>query len=307
MSSGTRQRHACFLSTDGLEDFVCDDHLALPALARAGWTVDTISWRDRGVRWNDYALVIVRSPWDYQRDPERFLDVLETIDDSGAMLANPLAPMKWNLDKAYLLELASRGVDTVPTRQGIGIDEKRLRHIAEAIGTSEFVLKPAVGANADHTYRLRWPPPPECLSQVLDSHGDGRWLAQPFLSSIVEEGEFSLFFFSGEFSHCILKTPKRGDFRVQEEHGGLIRAVSPDRALVSAGETVMSALPSGLLYARVDLARDERGRYLLMEVELIEPSLYFRMDPGAPERFASAVDRWIASAGALASDNALQP
>jgi hypothetical protein len=120
-------------------------------------------------------------------------------------------------------------------------------------------------------------------------------MAQPFLRSIVEEGEYSLFYFGGELSHAVLKSPKEEDFRVQEEHGGLIRPVEPPAPLIELGHGLVESLPVPPLYARVDLARLDSGGYALMELELIEPSLYFRTDPESPRKFARAFDAWMLS------------
>jgi hypothetical protein len=119
-------------------------------------------------------------------------------------------------------------------------------------------------------------------------------MTQPFLPAIVEEGEYSLFYFGGELSHTILKSPKDQDFRVQEEHGGLIRAAEPPAPLPYLGHRILEALPVQPLYARVDLVRHEEG-FALMELELVEPALYFRIVPGSAERFARAFDAWMCS------------
>ena len=118
-------------------------------------------------------------------------------------------------------------------------------------------------------------------------------MAQPFVRSVTEEGEYSLFFFGGAYSHTILKTPKTDDFRVQEEHGGIIRAVEPEPALRALAHDVTDALAPQPLQARVDLVRIEHGRFALMELELVEPSLYFRMDAAAPARFAHTFNAWM--------------
>jgi hypothetical protein len=123
---------------------------------------------------------------------------------------------------------------------------------------------------------------------------------QPFLPEVLSEGEFSLFYFLGDYSHAILKTPGRGDFRVQEEHGGTIQQVQPEPALFETADACLQALASipglprePLLYARPDFVRTPQG-FALMELEMIEPALYFRMDaPRAAERFAEAVVRWL--------------
>jgi len=112
------------------------------------------------------------------------------------------------------------------------------------------------------------------------------------MTSILEEGELSLFFFGGEFSHAIRKVPKPGDFRVQEEHGGEITLLNAESRLIDRGRRTLEALPVLPLYARIDLVSGW-GELRVMEVELIEPALYFRMDPAAPYRFAECFDRWM--------------
>jgi hypothetical protein len=108
--------------------------------------------------------------------------------------------------------------------------------------------------------------------------------------AVVAEGEYSLFYFNGVHSHTIIKTPKADDFRVQEEHGGLIQAATAEPTLREAGDAVLRALESPPLYARADFVRSNSDdNFWLMELELIEPSLYLRMDSGAPERFAKAL------------------
>jgi glutathione synthase/RimK-type ligase-like ATP-grasp enzyme len=153
------------------------------------------------------------------------------------------------------------------------------------------VLKPVVGANACSAFRLTrgsaaW-------SEALQAFAQQDYLAQPFLENVVREGEYSLIFFNGGLSHCILKTPLATDFRVQEEHGGTIRAIAASSELIRAGEQVMVAIGQVPLNARVDLVRMPEGSFGLMELELIEPSLYLRMDATAAEQFAKALDlRW---------------
>ena len=115
-------------------------------------------------------------------------------------------------------------------------------------------------------------------------------IIQPFMNNIVEEGEFSLFYFGGRYSHTILKTPRKNDFRVQEEHGGIITSVIPEPKLRSTADLVHSVINPVPLYARADFVRTERNTFALMELELIEPSLYFRMDPESPGRFAKAFE-----------------
>ena len=146
-------------------------------------------------------------------------------------------------------------------------------------------MKPLVGANARGTFRIRRG---ASLTGATDFYVGQRYLAQPFVSSVLTAGEVSLFYFSGEFSHAITKTPKPGDFRVQEEHGGALELSSAQPACLKAAERALAAVPWPLLYARVDLVWHDSA-WLLMELELVEPSLYFTLDAASPERFARAL------------------
>jgi hypothetical protein len=118
-------------------------------------------------------------------------------------------------------------------------------------------------------------------------------MVQPFMPAIVNEGEFSLFYLNGEYSHAILKTPKAEDFRVQEEHGGLIQATEPPADLPTTGEKILKHVSPTPLYARVDFVRTGDGDFAVVELELIEPSMYLRNAAHAPEMFAKAIHAWL--------------
>ena len=282
-------RRAAFLTMDSLDEFVAYDHLAIPPLAARGWAVDEVPWRSNA-DWSRYEAVVIRTPWDYQDAPEAFLAVLEAIESSGARLANGLDVVRWNLDKRYLREIEASGAPIVPTVWGDDLTPEALAGLFDRLGR-EVVVKPVVGANADDTFRLT--PDTASASGVVDTFRQRPFMAQPFVRAVVEEGEYSLFTFGGDYSHAILKTPASGDFRVQEEHGGRIRAVDPEPALRAAAEAALAAAPGPLLYARPDLVRMPDGTWAVMELELIEPSLYFPYDDASPERFADAFVRWM--------------
>lgn len=288
-----------FLTTDDLDGFFTYDALAVPCFEELGWTVEKISWRAGGrgeVDWSAYRVVVIRTPWDYQDDPDAFLRVLEEID-AATRLENSLDLCRWNLAKTYLRDLERRGVEIVPTVWHAA-DAPLAPSLVDALddlGVDEIVVKPVIGANADRTHRLGRETGGESTGDRAAAEADltGRpAMIQPFLRAIVDEGEYSLFAFDGELSHAVLKTPASGDFRVQEEHGGRIRGVSPESDLVAAGETVLTALDETPLYLRADFVR-HRGRFLLMELELIEPSLYFPYDRKSPRRFAEATVRRV--------------
>ncbi|GAA0856357.1 hypothetical protein [Aliiglaciecola litoralis] len=280
------------LTTDDLEEFFVYDHLAYEPLEKMGWSVEEVSWRDQSVDWNWYDVVVIRSTWDYQAEPEAFLRVLEQIEASSAALENSLALVQWNISKDYLKQLESKGVPIVPTIWCDTYDYNQIVTAFEELNCDEIVLKPWVSANADHTYRLALSDVKDQAEGITSVFSKRQYMIQPFLPSVIQEGEYSLFYFGGKYSHCIIKIPKQQDFRVQEEHGGQIRSVSADPELLRASEIALAALPEKPLYARIDLIKYQ-AEYVVMEIELIEPSLYFNMDPESAQRFANAfVDKY---------------
>jgi hypothetical protein len=266
---------------------VTDDELAREPLRELRCDVSFIPWRS-DTDWDAYDVVVVRSTWDYQHDLPAFERTLERIAASGAHLENPLALMQWNVRKTYLRDLAQRGVPIAATHWGESPSSSDIRALFALLHSDEIILKPVIGASAGDIARLRASSESAVFDNAAALFARRGYLAQPFLPQIVAEGEYALIYIDGELSHTILKAPKPGDFRVQEEHGGFIRAVTPEPALLRAGARALAALPVTPLYARVDLVRDGSD-YLLMELELIEPSLYLRLDDDAPTRFARAI------------------
>jgi len=281
-------RRAAFLTLAEQGDFVIDDGLAHAPLARRGWQVETVPWNRPGVDWRRYDLVIIRSTWDYQNQADAFLSTLAAIEASGARLENPLAIVRGNMQKTYLRDLAARGVPVVPTIWRDGLRPGELGVLFEAAQSEEAVIKPVMSANAQGAWRLDRASAMTHAAEIEAYYTDRALMLQPFEPAIVNEGEFSLLYFNGNFSHGILKVPKRGDFRVQEEHGSEIRSITPEPALLAAGKAAVDAIGRKLLYARADLVRHGQ-EFRVMELELVEPALYLRMDPGAPERFADAI------------------
>jgi hypothetical protein len=273
---------------DNPGDYVTDDELVIEPLGKLGWEVAIVSWRAKDVDWKKFEAVIIRTPWDYQNSPDEFLQVLGEIENK-TRLENPLKIVEWNLNKTYLRDLEENCVKIVPTLFSEElIDENLVRIWFEKFGSEELIIKPIISATAGHTYRLKG-----FLPGLTSIFRERKYMVQPFIKNIVEEGEFSLFYFGGDFSHAMLKTPQPGDFRVQEDFGGINRLIEPGEKLLKAGSSALKQIGQKLLYARADFVRDERDEFALMELELIEPALYFRMDEKSPQRFAMAFDKWM--------------
>lgn len=286
--------NCAILTMENLSDFECYDSLLDKPLAQRGWQTQLVSWRERSVDWQQFDAVIIRSPWDYQDDASAFISVLEEIERSGAVLQNSLATVRWNIDKIYLKSLAEQQVNIVPTLWGSNFSAKDIISFFDYFSCQQIVIKPRISANADNTFWLKKETFETCLSQLEDIFSQSEFMVQPFMSSVIEEGEFSLFYFSGKYSHAILKTPKTDDFRVQEEHGGQLELITPEKALLAQAESTLAAINHLTgeipLYARIDFVRDNNAKaaFALMEAELIEPSLYFNMDDNSADNFANA-------------------
>lgn len=281
-----------YLSMNTLEEFECYDSLTFAVMREYGFKVSEIPWQS-DTDWSVYDYVIIRSTWDYQVHADEFIKVLQNIENSDAKLLNPLSIVEWNINKHYLRDLESNGVTIVPTIWNEILTEELLISAFHDFAKCELIIKPAVSANADDTYRINHDNLQTFLRENQSKFQNREFLLQPFMDAITDEGEYSLFYFNGELSHCILKTPRDNDFRVQEEHGGRLKLIEePENELLSCGEICLNAISEMLLYARLDFVRYEDS-FLLMEAELIEPSLYFNLDPESPERFARAFDNFV--------------
>ena len=278
-----------FLSTNNLEDFFVYDELLIPYFNGRGWSVETISWHNQLESWDRFDYVIVRSTWDYQQHPKAFMACLEQIDASGTTLLNPLPLMQWNLEKHYLKDLQRNGVPIVTTLWGSTFDNSVIDEAFSHFNCNTVVIKPTLSANADDTFKLSVADWHNQRQALCDTFNQRDFMVQPFLTSVVEEGEYSLFYFGGKYSHAIKKVPQKGDFRVQEEHGGSLHPVNVDKEQLNIAQKALSAMPYEALYARVDLIR-QNDSWAIMELELIEPSLYFNLDAQSPKRFVEALE-----------------
>ncbi len=280
--------NCAFLSIANTAGWFIDDDLVHPHLQSLGWHVQNIPW-DSPVDWNAFDLVLIRSPWDYQDHLTDFIAVLNRIEASRAVLLNPLHTVLWNIDKKYLFELEDRGVELVPTVVAQSLEKSDIDSAFDRFSASELIVKPMIGANADDTFRIPRDAPFD-FESVTARFRNRECMIQPFMQHIVEEGEYSLMYFNGKLSHTILKTVRAGDYRVQEEHGGgVVPIEKPDALLTAQASKAMNALGQQPLYARVDLVRTAQNTFALMELELIEPCLYFRFDKNAAKAFAECI------------------
>ena len=276
-----------FLTKDNLDGYVSHDHLLIKPLNEIGWLVEEISWHKENVIWSDYDLVIIRSTWDYQNYPDKFLACLQNIQRQ-TNLQNNYNIVKWNIDKKYLTDLQAKGINVVPTIWSSNLDDQLPSYFTE-LDTSEIVIKPTISASSNDTFRLSKTDYFHEQANLQTIFSNRSFMVQPFVKNVISEGEYSLFYFGGELSHTVLKKPKDNDFRTQEELGGKYTLYEADESLKAFGNTILEAVESTLLYARVDLVRMDDNNLALLELELIEPSLHFNMDPKSVQRFISKI------------------
>ncbi len=231
-----------------------------------------------------YARVLPLLAWGYHFDHARWLRACHTWEQAGLPLANPARVLAWNSDKRYLGWLAERGIAIPATTWSDHVTGEQIEAMFDATGADELILKPSVSGGAWKTRKLR-------RGDAIDPIPDGAtMLLQPYVPSIEIRGETSLLFFGGRLSHAVNKRPVVGEFRVQEEFGGLYRVLGvPPAGALALAQQVLAAIETPLLYARIDMVPDAAGRWLLMEAELIEPDFYLGKDPRQGAGFAQAL------------------
>lgn len=252
-----------------------DEQLLMAALDDAGLDAHLVAWDDPDVEWASFDVAVLRSPWNYIDDLHGFLDWTVAVG-TATTLYNPVEVVQWNTHKGYLRDLARRGVPVVPTAW-LGVGEQiDLVDLMADRGWRDVVAKPVVGAGSFLTDRITDPTAPPAVdfwNRLLDN---GEVMVQPYMRSVEEYGERSLIWIDGQLTHAVRKSPRLGD---AAEH--VSEALPISRRERELAEAVVADIPQSLLYARIDLIRDDDDQPLLAELELVEPSLFLLQSPEA--------------------------
>lgn len=266
-----------------------DEELLLGALEASGIKVVVQPWDDPGADWSQARMTLLRSTWNYHLDRPRFLRwaaAASRVSD----LWNPLSVVRWNSHKSYLLELERCGLPVVPTVLVPKSSERTLESILASRGWHAVVIKPAVSASSYRTLRIGAGQAADGEAHLRSLAADGDVLVQSYLPSVEGYGERSLVWIDGEVTHAVRKSPRfsKDDESVSEEvESSLLETSLAKRAIAAAGELVGEPL----LYARIDVAPDSQGNPVVMELELIEPSLFLAQSRVALQRFVGAIGR----------------
>ena len=266
---------------------LCPDDRGLPEVfKKSGISIQSLIWDEDPLPAE--GILIFRAIWDYVEKRDQLTNFLQQLSNSKLKVLNPVETIRWNLDKSYLQELERLGVPIIPTKviQNFSFNE---------IENYPTVLKPRVGASGVDTYLIRSDEENHRASSLL-----GRdILIQPFIPEIQEEGELSFVFFADDFSHAVRKVNNGGDFRIQEEHGGRNQAYCATPIEITAVQSWLKKVPYDFFYARVDMVRHQ-GQLFLMELELIEPELYFAHSNGGENLFVeNLVKKFFYREGAI--------
>lgn len=264
------------------------------ALKPHGIGAEPVFWHEDGTDWTRFDAVSPLLAWNYPAQKDMFMNRLAEIERSGAKLLNSGEVIRDNMDKAYLARLSDLGAPVPPTVSLETCSEAAILACFDRFGADEIIIKPRIGAGAWRQVRLK-------RGQAVpaaDLLPPDTALVQPFLPAVTDEGELSLLYFGGTFSHGLIKKPKPGDYRTQGQYGAIETAIAPPPQALQAAEAVLKAAEATeLTYARVDLVRGQGDTWLLMELELIEPWLYLTHDnhdgKAAARLFAHAVARAI--------------
>jgi hypothetical protein len=282
--------HLALVTSANLPGWEKDDAPLHAAFEARGVTLSHPIWNDPAVDWSAFDAALIRTTWDYCDDRDAFVSWAESAGEATRLM-NPAEVIKWNTHKSYLRDVEAMGLPIIPTfwmERGGSYD---LSRVMEENGWARGFLKPQIGAMARHTLRFDadeegFLAARKHVNSLIRHEG---LMFQPYLESVETFGEVSAIFLGGAFSHGVRKIPVEGDYRVQDDHGASDEPFEFEADFLTHLADLVDRFQHDLVYARFDFLRDGEGHYLLTELELVEPSLFFRHDPTAAERLAEVV------------------
>ena len=276
--------------TPYIQNILLEQELLKSAFEAQGLKVDIAYWDNPTYEWQETKSVFFRTIWDYFERFDEFWEWLEQVK-TKTRLINSYELIKWNIDKHYLKDLSSWGIETVPTYFADKGCNMKLHEIAKRNQWKDLVIKPAISASAFKTYKIL-ANEIQVNEKLFNSLVQERnMLVQPYFETITQLGEASLMVFNGKFTHAILKKAQPGDFRVQDDFGGTVHNYIPTKAEINFAEKVFETCKTKPVYGRVDIVWDNDKNFYLSELEIIEPELWIRNYPKCAERIAEAVDK----------------
>jgi hypothetical protein len=281
--------HLAFVTDRERADFAPDDRLLASYVTQKGVKVSATVWDNAGINWEQFDAIIFRSVWDYFVHRQRFDDWLRQMTSVSVPIFNSLSTVVWNKDKNYLNRFRSMGIP-VPDYEIIkSKTQQDLFNLLDSHGWHKVVIKPTISGGAYNTWIASIPLAVNQQAAFDSLLEEQDVIVQQFADEILINGEWSLIFFDKKFSHAVCKQAKEGEFRVQAQFGGLHHPVNPSSAVLDQVESILNSIEEPLLYARIDGYLNSRSVFYLMEIELIEPVLFFDSHPQACDNFYTAL------------------
>jgi glutathione synthase/RimK-type ligase-like ATP-grasp enzyme len=276
------------------------------ALGKRGIDANIVRWEDPDIDWSDADLVISRTTSSYLFDLENFFRWTEKVEETTT-LWNSSRVMKWNHHKRYIMELQEKGIpvpETILIHQNTG---KPFKKILDEIPWADFVLKPCIGAGSCGLKRFQKD------SHDLETHylnlnrygfqieypGLGSLdftpcdtLVQPYLPEVIDNGEASLIYYGGKFSHSVIKKVKQGDYRAHPDWGAEVLLYDPTVEEIEVGHRVLDAVGHPVHFARLDMIPSDNGPYVI-EIELIDPMMFFNHQPETADNYADHIENYL--------------
>ena len=275
-----------------IDNVLFEDKLIIEALEAKGLKVHRTNWDNPDFDWASTKYLLFRAVWDYFDRFSEFSKWLEETSTKTKMI-NPATQIVWNMDKHYLKDLEDAGINIVKTDFVEIGDTRTLKQAITDSGWEHVILKPAVSGGARHTYKIKPGEADQHETIFKELIAEEAMLIQPFINSIMERGEVSFMVFGGKYSHAVLKKAKAGDFRVQDDHGGTVHPYEASPEEIEFVQNVMAKCKTVPVYGRVDVTWDNDGNLALVELEIIEPELWFRKSTASASLLANAVENFI--------------
>ncbi|WP_184549805.1 ATP-grasp domain-containing protein [Mucilaginibacter sp. FT3.2] len=280
--------HICFVTYNKEINLTTDDRAAAAWLQAAGIAVTAVCWEDEGVSWNSFDAVIIRSTWNYYLRIREFNEWLNKLIQLDCLVLNPVSVIRLNQNKKYLADFFETGKNIPAFKYFAKNSSADISKTLLENHWDKAVIKPAVSGGAYNTWIASESTAVSDSARLNELLKNGEYIVQKFVNEILTEGEISLIFFNKFFSHAILKKPKTGDFRVQTDYGGTSVDFYPGKKIIADAAAFLLHIREPLLYARVDGVIINNDFYL-MELELIEPALFFTKNNNAPQNFYRAI------------------
>ena len=271
-----------------IKNVLNEDSILLNEIANLGFSVKRISWSSKNFDWSNVKYVIFRTTWDYFERLNEFRLWMKKTSKKTKFI-NPYSQILWNLDKVYLNDFKSKGINIVPS---FFVNQKcSLAEIVNYTKWENVVVKPTISAAAWNTHLVLNEGLSNFEPTFLGLQKNHNLLVQEFQKNVLSHGEFSLIVIGGKYTHAVIKRVKRGDYRVQDDYGGSVERYKAPNEMVGFAESIISKCDPMPFYARVDVIIDNNNELALSELELIEPELWFRFCPESAHLLAKEVTK----------------